>query len=76
MQYLNFISLNIFSIIILYSICLPKIKKLRKMEQSSQITIIIKGSGNQQILYKDFTNEPNSIFINENLQSIIKKNII
>ena len=71
MQHFNFI--NFFSFTIIYSICFSKTTKLRKMEQSSQITIIINESGEQKILSNDFSKIPEKILINGILQSTKNK---
>ena len=71
MKYKHYFILIIYYLILLTSIYKYKAIDSRKMQQSSEITIMIKETGQQQIFYSSFSPKPNNITINGNLQNTI-----
>ena len=67
---INIMEINIIILILLISILIPEIsfcqniQKFRKLNLDFEITLIIKGTGNQKILNDKFRNLPNSIIVN------------
>jgi hypothetical protein len=62
----------LFLFIIIFPFCLNKDIKLRKLTFTYHITLKISKDGNQPILSELYTNLPNEIIINNNIQEVKK----
>ena len=59
---------------ILITIIIPLFSKIQlNIYKQSEIKLVIKGKGNQQILHNDFSIDPSEVLVNGNLKKSCKK---